>query len=264
MADLDEHNNNPLVDEINLFLRALNAAGEASLLGSPDALLRSIVEAAARIFGAAAASILLVEEPDGVLEFKVTYGASNRDLVGTRIPINQGIAGYVAMSGQPIAISDVAQDVRFNKDFAESTGYIPQSILATPLFAGDRVLGVMEVLDKINAPSFGMKDMELLSLFARQAALAIDQARKIEFVSHAFVAGLKRLAESDHLTLDGLISAIQTESRRNDQDDLLQLVDLIHEFSTMGDAEREAGLKILAAFVEYARHQRMMKFGAHR
>jgi GAF domain-containing protein len=264
MAQQDEKNNHPLLDEIKLFLQSLNAAGKVSLLGSPDALLRSIVEAAARIFGAAAASILLVNEAEGVLEFRVTYGASNHDLVGTRIPLNQGIAGYVAMSGQPIAISDVAEDVRFNKDFAESTGYVPQSILATPLLAGDRVLGVMEVLDKINAPSFGMKDMELLGLFARQAAMAIDQARNIEFMSQAFVAGLKRLAESDHLTIDNLISAIQSQPERDNQDDLIQLVGLIHEFSTMGEAERETGFKILATFVEYGRHQRQMKIGANR
>jgi GAF domain-containing protein len=264
MAQQDEKNNHPLLDEIKLFLQSLNAAGKVSLLGSPDALLRSIVEAAARIFGAAAASILLVNEAEGVLEFRVTYGASNHDLVGTRIPLNQGIAGYVAMSGQPIAISDVAEDVRFNKDFAESTGYVPQSILATPLLAGDRVLGVMEVLDKINAPSFGMKDMELLGLFARQAAMAIDQARNIEFMSQAFVAGLKRLAESDHLTIDNLISAIQSQPERDNQDDLIQLVGLIHEFSAMGEAERETGFKILATFVEYGRHQRQMKIGANR
>jgi hypothetical protein len=97
-----------------------------------------------------------VNEPDGVLEFKVAYGEGSRDLVGVRIPLNQGIAGYVAMSGQPIAISDVDQDARFNRDFARSTGYVPRSILATPLMAGDRVLGVMEILDKINAPAFGM------------------------------------------------------------------------------------------------------------
>jgi GAF domain-containing protein len=264
MTEQDEQNNNPLLNEIKLFLQSLNATGKVSLLGSPDALLKSIVEAAARIFGAAAASILLVNEADGVLEFKVTYGASNRDLIGTRIPLNQGIAGYVAMSGQPIAISDVAKDVRFNKDFAKSTGYVPQSILATPLLAGDRILGVMEVLDKINAPSFGMKDMELLGLFAKQAALAIDQTRNIELMSQAFVSGLKRFAEADHLTIDNLISAIKIDPEENNQDDLTKLVDLIYGFSRMGEAERDVGLKILAAFVEYGHHKRQMKIGANR
>jgi hypothetical protein len=75
---------------------------------------------------------------------------------------------------------------------------------------------------------------------------------------------LKRLAESDHLTIDNLISAIQTQPEPDNQDDLNQLVGLIHEFSAMGEAERETGLKILATFVEYGRHQRQMKIGANR
>jgi GAF domain-containing protein len=256
MPESTDHKNNSLADEIAHLLQSVEAAGTVVLLGSSDALLRSIVEAAARLFGAAAASILLVNEAEGVLEFKVAHGASNRDLVGTRIPLNQGIAGYVAMSGQPIAISDVARDARFNQDFAKSTGYVPHSILATPLLAGDRVLGVMEVLDKINAPSFGMQDMDLLGLFARQAAIAIDQAQNIENLSQAFVTSLKRLAASDpkHPS-DKLFDALQTKPDQENQNDLLKLVDLLNEFGRMGEAEREAALKILATFAEYNQHQ---------
>ncbi len=179
MTDSDHSEDSRLAEQLGRLVQALAAAGQVTLPGSAEALLSSIVEAAARIFGAAAASILLVNEDEGVLEFKVAHGAANRDLVGTRIPLDQGIAGYVAMTGQPIAISNVEQDARFNRDFAKSTGYVPRSILATPLLAGERVLGVMEVLDKIDAPSFGMQDMELLGLFAHQAALAIDKAQGI-------------------------------------------------------------------------------------
>src|SRR4030065_2355586 len=136
MGKPDGSKDNPLAAEVSRLVQSLAAAGKTVVPVSPDELLRSIVEAAARIFGAAAASILLVNELEGVLEFKVAHGASNRNLVGTRIPLNQGIAGYVAMSGQPIAISDVAQDTRFNRDFAKSTGYVPRSILAAPLLAG--------------------------------------------------------------------------------------------------------------------------------
>jgi transcriptional regulator with GAF, ATPase, and Fis domain len=263
MSEPAVQKNNPLAEEIGRLLQSLATAGQVALLGSPDALLRSIVEAAARIFSAAAASILLVNEAEGVLEFKVAYGASNRDLVGTRIPLNQGIAGYVAMSGQPLAISDVAQDTRFNQDFAKSTGYVPRSILATPLLAGDRVLGVMEVLDKINAPSFGMQDMELLSLFARQAAIAIDQAQIIENLSGALVTSLKRLAASDpELPMDNLIAALNTSIDPTSQNDLLKLVELLNEFSRMGEAERETGLKILATFAEYNQHKQRLNRGA--
>ncbi len=246
-----------LAEQLGRLVQSLAAAGRVTLPGSADALLRSIVEAAARIFGAAAASILLVNEAEGVLEFKVAHGAANRDLVGTRIPLDQGIAGYVAMTGQPIAISNVEQDARFNRDFAKSTGYVPRSILATPLLAGERVLGVMEVLDKINAPSFGMQDMELLGLFAHQAALAIDQAQGIEDLGTALLISLKRLAMSDPAQLSGsLLAALEAVPDPAVNRDMMELATLLNEFSRLGEAERRTCLKILAAFSEYGRSRR--------
>ena len=259
----DSPNNDPLVEELGRLVQALSSAGKTILPGSSDALLNSIVEAAARIFGAAAASIILVNEAEGVLEFKVAYGAGSGDLAGVRIPINQGIAGYVAMSGQPISISDVAQDTRFNKDFAKSTGYVPRSILATPLFIGERVIGVMEVLDKISGSSFGMQDMELLGLFAHQAALAIDQAQTIENIEDALRVSLKRLAASDpdHPS-ESLLSALEYKPDGKNQNDLLKLVDMLNEFGRLGDSEREVAYKILRAFAEYSQYQRRLTMRA--
>ncbi len=256
MTDPNHSEDGPLAEQLGRLVQVLAAAGRAVLPGSADALLRSIVEAAASIFGAAAASILLVNEAEGVLEFKVAHGAANRDLVGTRIPLDQGIAGYVAITGQPIAISNVEQDARFNRDFAKSTGYVPRSILATPLLAGERVLGVMEVLDKLNAPSFGMQDMELLGLFARQAALAIDQAQVVENLGQALVGSLKQLALSEPEQPSGsLLAALEANPDPGSQGDLLALAGLLNEFSRLGEAERRTCLQILAAFAGYSRSQ---------
>ena len=177
MTELNDPRHDPLAEELRRLVQVLSIAGKVSLHGSPDALLSSIVEAAARIFSAAAASILLVNETEGVLEFQVAYGASDRDLVGTRIPLNQGIAGYVAMSGQPIAISDVAHDPRFNLDFAKSTGYVPRSILAVPLLDDEASLGVLEILDRRSGQGFALRDVELAGVFARQATVAIRATR---------------------------------------------------------------------------------------
>lgn len=262
MTTPDDSKRTPLVEDLGRLVQALEAAGKAILPGSSDELLNSIVEAAAKIFGAAAASILLVNEVEGMLEFKVAYGAGSRELVGARIPLNQGIAGYVAMSGQPIAISDVAVDTRFNRDFAKSTGYVPHSILATPLLAGERVLGVMEVLDKINAPSFGMQDMELLGLFAHQAALAIDQAQKTENLGEALLTNLKQLAISDpENPLDSLWAALEVKPDAGSGNDLLKLVNMLNEFIRMGEAEREMALKILGAIAQYSQNQRRLSSG---
>lgn len=243
--------------QLKRLLAAIEANGHAVLPQSNDELLKSIVEAAARIFSAAAASILLVNEQEQLLEFKVAYGASNRDLVGMKFPLDKGIASYVVMTGQPLAISNVRQDARFNQDFAKSTGYVPSSILAMPLLAGERVIGVMEVLDKINAASFGIQDMELLGMFAHQAAIAIDQSQRMDQIKDALVLGLKRLVMAD-TTQESveLLSVLDATDDTKAGADLLALADLFNEISELGEAERKACLQILKVFAEYRRSSR--------
>lgn len=240
-------------EQLKRLLVSIEASGRAVLPGSNDALLNSIVEAAARIFGAAAASILLVNEEEQVLEFKVAYSPSDSGLIGTKFPLDKGIAGYVVMTGQPIATSNVNQDARFDQDFAKSTGYVPESILATPLLSGDRIIGVMEVLDKIDAASFGVKDMELMGMFAQQAALAIDQSQQISHIKEALILGLKRLVMDEQDSAE-LFSVLEESLDENSGvPHLLELADLFKEISTLGEPERKACLQVLNVFAEYRR-----------
>lgn len=241
-----------LKEQLQKLMIAIEAAGHAVLPQSNDDLLKSIVETAARIFNAAAASIMLVNEAENVLEFKVAFGKSNQDLVGTKIPMDKGIAGYVVMTGQPLTISNVRQDSRFNQAFAESTGYVPSSILATPLLVDDRVIGVMEVLDKINAPSFGMHDMELLALFANQAALAIDQSQRIAQMNEALITGLKRLAnENGENQFAELLETLKQAGDLQSNAEMLAIADLFYELAALGEAERKACIRVLQVFAEY-------------
>jgi len=240
-----------LSEQLQRLLMSVEASGRAILPRSNDTLLKSIVEAAARIFGAAAASLLLVNEEEEALEFKVAFGPSDQNLVGTRFPYDKGIAGYVFMTGMPIATSNVREDKRFNQDFAKSTGYVPNSILATPLISSDdRVIGVMEVLDKIDATSFDMRDMELMGLFAQQAAMAIEQSQQIDEVQDTMVRALKRLAKSDKSKPSDELRSVLDESleKREEMIDLLELADLFNQISALGEAERKACIQILNVF----------------
>jgi GAF domain-containing protein len=246
-----------LVAQLHRLLLALEASQRVVLPSSNHELLQSIVEAAARIFGAAAASIALVDEAGQHLEFKVSYspGVGNESVIGLRIPIDQGIAGYVAMTGQPLALSDVRNNALFNQSFAESTGYVPNCILATPLLHGERVIGVMEVLDKLEAPSFGLEDMELLGLFANQAALAIYQSQQYERLGAALVRGLKQLLDpaTQAETAELLAALDQAAAEAEHDHDLLDLADLFNGLSRLGAPERALCLRVLGAFDDYAR-----------
>jgi signal transduction protein with GAF and PtsI domain len=113
-----------------------------------DAGLGRSVEAVRGLFAAAACSIALVDDEGETLTFVVSDGAGADAIVGVSIPVSRGIAGWAAMSGQPIAVRDVQSDARFARDVAESTQYVPSSILAAPLMSSDGdVLGVTSVLD---------------------------------------------------------------------------------------------------------------------
>jgi GAF domain-containing protein len=239
-----------LAEQLHELVLAIQASGRALFPSSNDELLQTIVEAAARIFGAAAASIALVDARAGELVFRVAYGAGSETVVGMRIPLDQGIASYVANTGQPIAISNVQNDPRFARDTAQRTGYVPRSILAMPLITNDRVIGVIEVLDKITSPSFGMQDMELLGLFAQQAAIAIHQSQNLDALDDAFVRRLHALV-SPEAAVDLQRALHGGDIARHNE--MMQIAALFQSISALGEAERRACLKILETFGEYAR-----------
>jgi hypothetical protein len=121
---------------------------------------------------------------------------------------------------------------------------------------------VMEVLDKISASSFGIQDMELLGMFARQAALAIDQSQQVGKIEEALILGLKRLASSD-LSKDSseILSALEEGLHdRGAMPDLLELARLFGEISELGESERRACLQVLGVFADYRRTSKR-KFG---
>ena len=153
-------------------------AAAAGVLGGDDetyrALLQSIVDAARTIFGGQAASIFLLDEDADELVFEAVSGKGEESLVGTRFPSSTGIAGFALVTRQPLVVDDLAADPRFARDRAESTGYVPNSIVASPLLHDERVLGVLSVLDRAEDRPFGLAELEVLSKFSTQAAIGLD------------------------------------------------------------------------------------------
>ena len=152
------------------------AAVAAGVLASEEQfarLLRSVVEVARAIFGAKASSIFLFDEEADELVFAAVAGEDEQHLVGRRIPSSAGIAGWVLSSRTPLVLDDVQKDPRFARDVAEGTGYVPQGMMAVPLLDDEEALGVLQVLDRPAQSRFSLQEMELLGLFANQAAIAL-------------------------------------------------------------------------------------------
>jgi GAF domain-containing protein len=185
------------------------AAVAAGVLGSGEgyrSLLRSIVEVARAIFSAQRSSIFLLDEEADELVFEAVAGQSEQGLVGTRIPSSTGIAGWTLVTRQPLVIEDLTQDPRHSKDVAEQTGYVPKGIMSVPLLVEERALGVLQVLDRPARPGFSLQEMDLLGLFASQAAIALDLLQRSRRAQRALegagdVAVVARLASA----LDDLV-----------------------------------------------------------
>ncbi len=136
-------------------------------------LLQSIVEVARGVYGAAAASVFLLNQETGELVFEAVAGEGEDSLLGTSFPMDTGIAGWTVACGQPLLIDDVSASPQFARDAAESTGYVPQSIMAAPLFRNGDCIGVLEVLDRDSRPRNDLDDLDALGLLATETAAVL-------------------------------------------------------------------------------------------
>jgi GAF domain-containing protein len=207
----------------------LRAAVAAGVLGAEEgyrSLLRSVVEVARAIFGAKASSIFLLDEETDELVFEAVAGEGEETLVGRRFPSSTGIAGWVLVTRQPLVIEDVLEDPRFGREAAQSTGFVPKGLMAVPLLHEERALGVLEVLDRPQEAEFSLQEMDLLGLFANQAAIALDLLQRARRAQ----AALEGAGEA--AVLARIAAALDA---RVDEED--------------GRA-REAGLRLLAALEE--------------
>jgi GAF domain-containing protein len=204
----------------------LRSAVAAAVLGAEEqhrSLLQSIVEVARAIFGAKASSIFLLDEASDELVFEAVAGEGAATLVGRRFPSSTGIAGWVLVTQQPLVVENVADDPRFGREVAESTGFVPKGLMAVPLLHDERALGVLEVLERREDAPFTLTEMELLTQFANQASIALDLLQRARRARAALagegeLAALARVASA----LEGdeagqrLLVALEELLRRSD------------------------------------------------
>jgi len=174
----------------------LEAAVAAGVLGADEAhraLLQSTVEVARAIFGAKAASVFLLDEEADELVFEAVAGEGEGELIGMRFPSGTGIAGWVLTTGEPLVVDDLSGDTRFSRTAAESTGYVPKSMMSVPLLVDERALGVLSVLDRPAESRVKLREVDMLGLFANQAAIALDLLQRARKAREA-LAGEGRLA----------------------------------------------------------------------
>jgi signal transduction histidine kinase len=176
-------------------LAVLNEVG-SSIISTLDlrTVLTNIVAKAMELLNAEAGSLLLVDEQRDELVFEVTLGPAAPNLRGQRLAMDKGIVGAAAQTRRPQIVNEAQQDARFLREVDQSTAYTTRALLAVPMIVKDKVTGVIELLNKRGMDSFTEDDQKLLTAFAVNAAVAVDNARLFTMTDQALASRLDELS----------------------------------------------------------------------
>ncbi|ABU59470.1 sensor histidine kinase [Roseiflexus castenholzii] len=184
-------------------LKTLNeiAATVTSTLDTHE-VYRLVVQQLSDYFHVEAGSLLLLDESTGDLEFVMTIEGGEEKLAGIRVPAGQGVVGHVVRTGRWEIVHDVTRDPRFYSKISETTGFPTRSILCVPMIARGRVIGAIELLNKIGG-DFDEEEAQRLMRMAAFIAVAIENARLFQQIA----AGRDRMASILNSTADGILMA---------------------------------------------------------
>ncbi len=157
-------------------------------------LLQNILQSAVDILECEAGSLLLVNEQTRELVFQATVGLTTGDLTGRSLPPGTGSVGQAVETRQVIVDNQVSQPPAWYCEGASPEEVTVRALLTIPLLAKEKVIGVIEVVDKRDGSPFGMDDQDLLSAFAGQAAVAIENARLYMLTDQALAARVEELS----------------------------------------------------------------------
>jgi putative nucleotidyltransferase with HDIG domain len=185
-----------LEDKLNIRERLIHALELVNTTLDLNTVLEMLMTIANQLIDTEASSILLMDEEKGQLYFTAATGTKKDEIKKIYLAKGEGIAGWVAEHGQPLHIADVSKDKRFSKKSDRTTGFITRSILAVPLKIEDKLIGVVEVVNKKKGEKFTSEDIELLQTLSTTGALAIQKARLYQDLSDLFISAVRAIADA--------------------------------------------------------------------
>ena len=157
-------------------------------------ILEQVIRMTQQTLKAAAASILLFRNSNQELYFEAASGPVSKVLRQVRLSTQYGIAGQVARTGKPLIVNDVTRSTNFHKMIDDMTGYTTRSLVCAPLTVNQQILGVIEVLNKIDGSVFNEQDLDAVVSVATAMAMAIENTRLHQRVLGAYKSTVKALA----------------------------------------------------------------------
>jgi PAS domain S-box-containing protein len=225
-----------------LLLASLNKAGQAmSSKLDFQLVLNQVIEEVRNLLKAEGASIILRDPANAELVFAAASGLGAQGLVGTRIPINTGIAGWVVRERQPALVQDTQNDPRFWRAVDQQTGATTRSLVAVPLRYKGSMWGVVEAINRSEG-QFDQLDVEMLQVLANSAAIAIENARLYEAekeLRRLVEQSQLQLAESEKLAATGRLAATLAHEINNPLQAISNTMQLMLNFELEPDERRE-------------------------
>jgi GAF domain-containing protein len=200
-----------------LLVQVGDLAGAASRPVRLDDELRQATARVRQLFDAAGCSVALIDPGGGSLTFRAADGEGAAAIIGVSLPLTRGIVGWVALTGQGIAVGEVTKDKRFAGDVAEMTNYVPDVIFAVPLETESQgVVGVMEVLDPRYAATDTAQALNVLGTVAGQLASIVSLAGAYDALGQSLLAAAARAetAEEFAAALDDLAGSSDDSAAR--------------------------------------------------
>jgi putative nucleotidyltransferase with HDIG domain len=209
-----------------------------------ETLLDRMLEIFTNVLNAEAGSILLLDEEKDELFFAAATGEKKDSIKNIRVPIGEGVVGWVAREDKPVLIADAQNDPRFFKQADQKTKFKTKTIVAVPLKTKEKLIGVVEILNKKDG-LFNEEDLNLLEALSNQAAVAIENAKLYENLKTLFLNTVKSLAaaietkdiytrgHSERVTQYSLIIARKL-GMDSSEIEKLRLAALLHDIGKIG------------------------------
>lgn len=159
-------------------------------------VLRRAMEAATRLMECEVGSLLLVDEERNELVFEVALGERGEVVKEIRLKIGEGIAGWVAQSGEPAIVNDVRQDPRFAHRVDAQSQFITRNMICVPVTSRGKIIGVLQAINRIGDRRFTREDLDLFLSLSNQVAIAVENAKLYEEVKATFFSTAETLAEA--------------------------------------------------------------------
>jgi diguanylate cyclase (GGDEF)-like protein len=145
-------------------------------------ILQTIMEKISDLLQPDTWSLLMLDDKTEELYFEIAIGAGANKLKDVRLKLGEGIAGWVAQTGEPVLVEDVRKDSRFASKFDDLTQTDTRSVICVPIRGREKVLGVIELINCLGRESFRLEDIPILKNLADYAAIALENARYVQVI----------------------------------------------------------------------------------